>query len=117
MRTTKRALFVLAAVVLIVGAIPAVAQEPRIVEGELLRVDANAKTLMIRTADATRMQFIYTDDTEVSGADDSISGLATKTGAAVIVSYMTKQQDNIAMKIEVKKTATIAALSPGLLSR
>jgi hypothetical protein len=111
MRTTKRALFVLTAVLLIVGTLPAVAQEPGIVEGELLRVDANAKTLMIRTADATPMQFIYTDDTKVTGADDSISGLATMTGAAVIVSYMTKQQDHIATNIEVKKTTRIAALS------
>ena len=117
MQTTKRALFVLAAVLLMLGAKPAVAQEPSIAEGQLLRVDANAKTLVIRTADRTQMQFIYTDDTKVTGADDSISGLATMTDAAVTVSYMKKQQDNIAIKIEVKKTTTIAALSPRPLSR
>jgi hypothetical protein len=117
MPTTKRALFVLAAVLLMLGARPAVAQEPSIAEGQLLRVDANAKTLMIRTADRTQMQFIYTDDTKVTGADDSISGLATMTDAAVTVSYIKKQQDNIATKIEVKKTTTIAALSPRPLSR
>jgi uncharacterized protein YabE (DUF348 family) len=117
MRTTKRALFVLAAILLMVGAISAVAQEPSIAEGQLLRVDANAKTLVIRTADGTQMQFIYTDDTKVTGADDSISGLATMTGADVTVSYMKKQQDNVAVKIEVKKTTNIAALSPRPLSR
>jgi hypothetical protein len=101
MPTTKRALFVLAAVLLMLGARPAVAQEPSIAEGQLLRVDANAKTLMIRTADRTQMQFIYTDDTKVTGADDSISGLATMTDAAVTVFYIKKQQDNIATKIEV----------------
>ena len=106
---TKRTLFVLVAVLLMIGAIHAVAQEPSIAEGQLLRVDANAKTLMIRTADGTPMQFIYTDDTTVTGADDSISGLATMTGAAVTVSYMKKQQDNIATNIEVKKTTKIAA--------
>lgn len=109
---TKHTLFVLAAVLLMIGAVHAVAQEPSIAEGQLLRVDANAKTLMIRTADGTQMQFIYTDDTTVTGADDSISGLATMTGAAVTVSYMKKQQDNIATNIEVKKTTKIAALSP-----
>jgi hypothetical protein len=109
---TKRTLFVLVAVLLMIGAIHAVAQEPSIAEGQLLRVDANAKTLMIRTADGTQMQFIYTDDTIVTGADDSISGLATMTGAAVTVSYLKKQQDNIATNIEVKKTTKIAALSP-----
>jgi hypothetical protein len=113
----KRALFVLAAVLLMVGAIAAVAQEPSIAEGQLLRVDGNAKTFMIRTADGTQMQFIYNDDTTVTGADDRISGLATMTGAAVTIAYTKKQQDNIATQIEVKKRTTIAARSPRPLSR
>ena len=112
MRTTKCARFVLPVVLLMVGAIFALAQEPSIAQGQLLRVDGNAKTVMIRTAAGAQMQFIYTDDTKVTGADDSIAGLATMTGADVTVSYMKKQQDNIAMQIEVKKTTAIAALSP-----
>jgi hypothetical protein len=118
MRTLKPALFVvLATVLLMVGGIAAVTQEPSIAEGQLLRVDGNAKTLMIRTADGTQMQFMYTDETTVTGAGDSISGLATMTGAAVTVAYTKKQQDNIATQIEVKKTTTIAARLPRPLSR
>jgi YD repeat-containing protein len=103
MRTTRRALFVLAAVVLLVGVMPALAQEPSIAQGQLVRVDANAKTIAIRTPQGTQMQFSYTDDTKVTGADESVAGLATMAGADLTVHYTKKQQDNVATQIEVRK--------------
>jgi hypothetical protein len=112
MRTMTRALLVLAAVVLLVGVMPASAQDrpaqdqPGITQGQLLRVDAAAKTFSIRTSQGP-MQFIYTDDTKVVGADESVAGLATMAGNDVTVHYTKKQQDNlpvnVATQIEVLK--------------
>jgi YD repeat-containing protein len=103
MRTTKRALLVLTAVVLTFGVIPALAQGPGIAEGQLLKVDANARTVAIRTAEGTQMQFTYTEDTKVTGAGESVSGLATMAGTEVTVHFIKKQQDNVATQIEVRK--------------
>ena len=102
MRRTKRALLVLAAVLVMVGVMPALAQEPSIAQGQLLKVDANAKTIEIRTAQG-EMQFSYTDDTKVTGANEKVAGLATMAGTNVTVHYTVKQQDKVATQIEVQK--------------
>jgi hypothetical protein len=103
MRTSRRAFLALAAVVLMVGVMPALAQEPSIAQGQLVKVDANAKTIAIRTAQGTQMQFSYTDDTKVTGADESVAGLATMAGADLTIHYTKKQLDNVATQIEVRK--------------
>ena len=87
MRTAKRTLPILAAVLLMVGVMSALAQEPRpqepsIAQGQLLKVDATARTIAIRSATGTQMQFSYTEDTKVVGADQGVAGLATITPAA-----------------------------------
>jgi hypothetical protein len=108
MRTAKRTLPILAAVLLMVGVMSALAQEPRpqepsIAQGQLLKVDANAKTIAIRSAQGAQMQFNYTDDTKVVGADQGVAGLATMSGADVTVHFVKKGQDNIATQIEVQQ--------------
>jgi hypothetical protein len=107
MRTPKAALLVLAAVLLTVGVMPALAQEPRsqepsIVQGQLLKVDPSAKSIAIRTAQGTQMQFSYTEETKVVGADQGVAGLATMAGADVTVHFAKKGQDNVATQIEVQ---------------
>jgi len=106
MRTGKRTLLVLAAVLLMLGVMPALAQEPRapepsIAQGQLLKVDANAKTIAIRSAQGAPVQFSYTEDTKVVGADQGVAGLATMSGADVTVQFVKKGQDNVATQIEV----------------
>jgi hypothetical protein len=91
-----------------VGVMPALAQEPRpqepsIAQGQLLKVDANAKTIAIRSAQGVQMQITYTDDTKVVGADQGVAGLATMSGADVTVRFVKKGQDNIATQIEVQQ--------------
>ena len=103
MRTTRRALLVLAAVVLMMGVMPVLAQEPSVAQGQLVKVDSNAKTIAIRTPQGTQMQFSYTDDTKVTGADESIAGLATMAGADLTVHFTKTQQENVATQIEVRK--------------
>jgi hypothetical protein len=111
MRTGQRTLLVLATVLLVVGAIPARGQEPRgqepraqepsIAQGQLLKVDANAKTIAIRSAPGAQMQFSYTEDTKVVGADQGVAGLATMSGTDVTVQFVKKGQENVATQIEV----------------
>ena len=108
MRTSKRTLLVLAAVLLMVGVVPALAQdsrapapEPSIAQAQLLKVDATAKTIAIRSAQGAPMQFSYTADTKVVGADQGVAGLATMSGADVTVEFVKKGQENVATQIEV----------------
>ncbi len=81
---------------------PAPATQASVAQGQLLRVDPNAKAIEIRSSEGTQMQFRYTDDTKVTGADKGVSGLATMAGSSVTVHFSKQGQDNIATEIEVQ---------------
>lgn len=112
--TFKRSAMAVAFVGLI-GVVPALAQQapaprepeqtrakdPAPVSGELVSLDAEAKTLVIKTAAGNEMKFSYTDTTEILGADKGVSGLATMTGTPVTVHYAVYGTANTATKIEV----------------
>jgi hypothetical protein len=49
------------------------------------------------------MLFRYTDQTSVSGAEKSVAGLATMSGAQVTVMYRAEGANNVATRIEVKE--------------
>jgi hypothetical protein len=116
--TTSRALIANAAVVLFLGAMPLMAQEPRpgpaqgqaqaqaqqpkSAQGQLVRVDADASTLSIQSAQGAPMVFRYNNDTKVIGAEKGVAGLATMSGAAVTVQYVERDKDNIATQIEIR---------------
>ena len=51
---------------------------------KLTKVDTAAKTISIKTEQGGEMKFTYTDATKVVGAD-GVAGLATTSGAKVIV--------------------------------
>jgi len=109
-------------IVLALSAVPAMAQQqpsdgaqrqagqqqqpsaPARASGELVRVDTTAKTLSIRTTAGTDMLFTYSDATKVTGGDQSVAGLATKSGAKVTVTFTMKGQDRIATQIDIEKT-------------
>ena len=48
------------------------------------------------------MVFSYTEDTEVTGAQQGVAGLATKAGSPVVVHYTSSGDSKIAKKIEVQ---------------
>jgi PBP1b-binding outer membrane lipoprotein LpoB len=78
------------------------AQEtPQIFEGELMRVDATAKTLSVKSSDGREMEFRYNDQTLISGAESGVEGLATKSGSPVSVHFDTATRT--ASKIEVRQ--------------
>jgi Cu/Ag efflux protein CusF len=115
----KRTLFVVATSALLIAPAFALAQDPppqqppaqdrpaaqaapaSSAEGELVKVDADAKTLSIKSADGKEMQFTYTEATEVSGARGGVAGLATKAGSKVTVQFTEAGGAKTATKIEV----------------
>lgn len=110
MRKPERTVLALMAAVLMVfvlGAVsvpahqdPAPAQSPAPAQGELIQVDTDKMTLSVQTADGP-MQFQYTDRTEVTGAQESIAGLASASKQRVIVHFTVEQDIRTATRIEV----------------
>jgi YD repeat-containing protein len=78
------------------------AQQPLVAQGRLAQVDTDAKTIAIRTDDGTQMQFHYTAETKVTGAEDNPAGLATMSGAQVTIAYKQVDKNLVATQIEVK---------------
>jgi len=62
-------------------------QKLKPVEGELVSVNMDAKTLDVRLTDGTNVRFRFDEKTEVSGATHGVAGLATEKGAKVTVQY------------------------------
>ena len=99
MRITQRAAIVfagLAVVALLASVAPGFAsQEPQpsqpqpqsqSIQGDLVRVDADAKAVIVKAADGTEVPFQYDDSTEVSGAKGA-AGLATMKEGRVTVHF------------------------------
>lgn len=78
-----------------------VQETPQIFEGELMKVDATAKTLTVKSSEGRGMEFRYNDQTLISGADGGVEGLATKSGTPVSVHFDTATRT--AAKIEVRQ--------------
>ena len=72
------------------------------VTGELLSLDTDSKTLVIKTTGDTDMKFSFSEDTEIVGAEKGASGLAAVSGATLTVTYQQHGTANVATKIEVK---------------
>jgi hypothetical protein len=70
-------------------------------QGELLDVDSKANTFTIKTQSG-EMRFRYNDQTKVTGGQKGVTGLATMTGAQVVVMYRKDGDVNLATSIDVK---------------
>lgn len=84
------------------------ADKAQTAKGELVKVDADAKTITIKGADGVETEFAYSAATEVSGGPDGVAGLAAKSGSKVKVHFTTDMGKKTATKIEVsgdKKTS------------
>ena len=72
-----------------------------VIDGELTKVDATAKTLSVKDSKGQEMEFRYNDQTQISGAEGGVEGLATKSGTPVRVHY--DAASKTATKIEIKQ--------------
>lgn len=87
---------------------PSQAQAGTTVQGELMKVDATARTLTVKTA-TNEMEFTYNDETKITGAQRGIAGLATMTGSQVVVQYEKEGAKNVASSIEIREAKPSAA--------
>lgn len=105
----------------LVGASGAFAQEPKptpapapqlrpmqaapasTIQGELMKVDTTAKTLVVKTADGKEEHFTYTDATKVTGAQSGIAGLANTTRTQVTVKFTGTGTNRVATEIAVRE--------------
>jgi Cu/Ag efflux protein CusF len=71
-------------------------------QGELVKVDSDAKMITIKNAEGAELQFAFTDKTEVTGAQDGVAGLATKAGTKVTVEYTEAGGAKTATRIAVQ---------------
>ena len=78
------------------------AKSPEPVTGEILSINTETKTLIVKTTPDSEMKFTYSEETQIVGADKGTEGLATKAGSIVTVTYDVHGTANIALKIEVK---------------
>ena len=78
------------------------AQAAQIARGELLSVDATAKTLAIKPTEGAEQRFQYNDQTKVTGARGGVSGLATMSGRQVVVHFMPQGANRVATEIELQ---------------
>jgi hypothetical protein len=110
MQIARRAFIVLSSVVLLGGATAVLADQAQpsqpapkamTAEGELLKVDTEAKTIAVKTA-AGDQQFVYTDQTQVEGAQKTIAGLAAAKGTRVRVHFTEEGGAKRASRIEVQ---------------
>jgi hypothetical protein len=74
-------------------------------KGELVKVDADAKTITVKGADGVETEFAYTATTNVPGGSEGVSGLATKSGSKVTVHYTNDMGKKTATKIELADKA------------
>ena len=92
---------VLSAVAVYAGQGQQQAQAQKPLEGVLMSIDANSHMLRVMGADNKEWQFVYTDETQVTGPEKSVQGLAGKPGAKLRITYRVEQGKNLATSIEV----------------
>jgi hypothetical protein len=83
-----------------------------IATGTLTKVDADKKTLSVKSADGAETTFSYDATTEITGDKKGEQGLATAEGSMVTVHYSTKDGKKVASKIDVQPSAAPSPAPP-----
>jgi hypothetical protein len=82
-------------------ALQAPTQDVKTFEGKLAAVDLQKKTVDVEGKDGKAMKFMYTEQTEITGSNANIQGLANTPGTNLRIHYRQQQESNIAVKLEV----------------
>ena len=70
-------------------------------KGELLSVNPDTHTMAVKDSQGVEWVFTYNDSTQISGASDTVEGLAGKTGTPVNVQYREESGKKFAIRVEV----------------
>ena len=73
----------------------------KVFQGQLDRVDASAKSIVVKDSTNKEMTFEYTDATQIAGAEKTVQGLAGKTGTELKITYRDSGAKHVATKIEM----------------
>ncbi len=107
MKQVNRAMLAAFAILLLVSCGSVLASDKGMSEkgltlnGDLIRVDTDNHSFVVRGSDQKEITFSYDDKTEISGAGGTIEGLAGSTGTSVTVYYKQEGTSNVATKVEV----------------
>jgi hypothetical protein len=71
-------------------------------KGELVSVNPDTHSFIVKDSTGNNVEFTYNDKTEISGATETIEGLAGETGTSVTVYYREEANSKFATKVEVK---------------
>jgi hypothetical protein len=82
-------------------------------EGSLIRVDTQKQMIWIKKLDGKEMQFSYSKETQVEGANNTVEGLTKMTETRLKVQYRPEGGINTAIRIEVQSHNADQASSPG----
>jgi hypothetical protein len=74
----------------------------QLAEGELASVNTEMQLIAIRTPDGAERKFSYSDETQVEGAEDTVEGLAKKSGGTLRIHYQ-----SLAPGTDVAKTVEV----------
>jgi hypothetical protein len=73
-------------------------------EGHLTKVNLAARIITVKGADDKEMMFVYNDETQLTGIDNTPQGLVGKTGTRLKVTYKESRGINLATKLEGSPT-------------
>jgi len=94
------ALCVLITVMSVFTAGMSLAQDAKTFEGTLIAADATARVLTLKAGD-TEKQFMFSEQTEIAGAQKDGQPVAVKQGSRLKITYKEDAKTNVATKIEV----------------
>jgi hypothetical protein len=103
MRTFRHLIVVVTLVALASVGMVTQAHGPSVVQGRLVRLDASARKIVIKTETGSQMQFEYTESTTVNGAYQSVEGLGARTGTFVTVQYEKQETRMLAVQVDIDK--------------
>jgi hypothetical protein len=82
---------------------PAQAQQDKVFQGKLVKIDATTKSLSAKGAGDMEMTFQYDDATQIVGSSEkNVQELAGKSGTEVTITYRDVGGKHTAMKIETR---------------
>src|SRR5688572_15317409 len=73
-------------------------------EGHLTKVNLAARIITVKGADDKEMMFVYNDETQMTGIDNTPQGLIGKTGTRLKVTYKESRGINLATRLEGSQT-------------
>jgi hypothetical protein len=71
-------------------------------KGELISVNPDSQSFVVRDSKQKSVEFTYNDKTEVSGSANSIEGLSGASGHSVTIQYKVEDSKKIATKVEIE---------------